>query len=237
MGTLPYFIWQNKKSDTMGIIVNAYPPITRPKERIEMVTVPGRNGTMVMTEGESIYEPELRTLECTALPHANIEQLCAWLCGTGQAVFGNEPNRAYDARIINQIAFEKLLRGRSHRTFSVPFYCQPFKCLYPAAADIAITASGTNITNPGTMKASPIIAVYGSGEITLTIGFCTVILEDISGGILIDCMMQDCMTLDKSQLINYKMTGAFPNIPSGKSPIIWTGNVSRIVITPNWRYL
>lgn len=237
MASLPYFIWKGKRSDTMKMIVNEYPPIIRPKERISTVTVLGRPGTLTMAEGEDVYEPTLRALECTALPGADIEAICAWLKGSGQAIFGNESNRAYEARIINQIDFGKFIRGRKHRSFTIPFYCQPFKYHYPAAADITVTTSGTTITNPGTVKAMPKVAVYGSGEITLTVGIGTVILEGIEGGILIDCAMQDCMSLDKGQLLNHKMTGDFPALAVGANTVRWTGSVLRAVITPNWRSL
>lgn len=235
---LPYFIWKNIRSDAMGVVVNEYPPITRPKEQVKSLTIPGRSGTLTITESDLLtYEPYLRTLDCTAKPDADIEAICAWLTGSGQAIFGNEPNRGYDARIINQIDFSIIMRGRRHRSFSVPFYCQPLKGLYPAAPDITITASGTKLVNPGTAAAYPTIKVYGSGDITLVLGGGAVTLEDISTGILLDWELQDGMSLDKGTLLNYKVTGDPQFIPVGSSAVTWIGSVSKVVITPNWRYI
>lgn len=235
---LPYFIWKGKRSDQMGVIVNDYPPITRPKERVNSVTVSGRNGTLTLPEGElPVYEPYLRMLDCTVKPGADLEAVCAWLTGGGQAVFGNEPNRAYDAEIINQIDFITILRGKRHRRFSAPFYCQPFKRLYPAAGALTITASGGTVTNPGTAPSAPVIQVYGSGDILLALGGVAVELAGISGGILLDWDMQDCMSLDRGTLLNYKVTGGPQFIPVGTSAVSWTGSVTKVVITPNWRYL
>lgn len=234
---LPYIIWRGVRSDAMKVLVNEYPPIIRAKERVATLTVPGRPGTLTLTEGDEAYEPTLRPAVCTLLPGADIEAVCAWLTGGGQAVFGNEPNRAYDARIINQIQFDKILRGRRHMRFDIPFYCQPLKYQYPAPTDIIVTASNTSISNPGNVSAAPVVALTGSGDMTLTLGMDTVVLDEVSGGIVIDSGMGDCYSLDKGQLLNYKMTGAFPRLRPGTNTIRWTGNVQKVVITPRWRWI
>ena len=123
-------------------MVSEYPAISRPKERVSQITIPGRSGVLMLPEnGLPVYEPVLRTAQCWVRPDADIDAICAWLQGSGSVVFGNEPDRSYDARIINQIDFSKILRGRGFRSFAVPFQCQPYKRLYPPAEDITLTAS------------------------------------------------------------------------------------------------
>lgn len=144
-------------------MVSEYPAIARPKEWVSQITIPGRDGVLILPDNDlPVYEPVLKTAQCWVRPGTDIDAICAWLQGSGSVVFGNEPDRSYDARIINQIDFSKILRGRGFRSFAVPFQCQPYKRLYPPAEDITITASGTKIHNPGTVPAWPKITVYCS---------------------------------------------------------------------------
>ena len=107
------------------------------------------------------------TCECTALPLCNLEELSAWLRGAGDLVFGHYDNRSIRARVDAQISFDKLMRGRAHRGFTVPFVCQPGRYVYPPVDDIVLISSGT-VTNPGNMRSKPQIKVEGSNEVTLT---------------------------------------------------------------------
>ena len=50
-----YFIYNGISSKDMGVILKKLPPITKPKKRIEIVQVPGRNGTLHIDE--NCYEP------------------------------------------------------------------------------------------------------------------------------------------------------------------------------------
>ena len=48
---MAYFIYNGKDSRDMGVILESLPPITRPKRRMETLTIPGRNGTLCIDEG------------------------------------------------------------------------------------------------------------------------------------------------------------------------------------------
>ena len=234
---MSYFTWKGKTTDEMHVLVDEYPDIIRPKLRASYVSVPGSPGYLTQVENDNAYDSTTRTAICTLMPEGDIEDVCTWLIGSGSVVFGNEPTYAYKARIDNQIEFAKILRNTEHRTFAVPFLCQPFKYLATPAANIEKTVSGQTITNPGTVSSAPIIKVEGSGDITLSVGGSYVELEGITGGIIIDSDVQDCFTLDRGALLNDKMTGDFPLILPGTSTVSWTGTVTKITITPNWRWL
>ena len=234
----PYFLWKGQSSTDYGIIVSEYPDIVKPKERVQQITIPGRSGVLILPEGDlPVYETILKTVQCWIRPDVDIERICSWLHGSGSVVFGNEPARSYDARIINQIDFSKILRRRRYRSFAVPFQCQPTKRLYPPAEDIVLTASGMTITNPGTAPAWPKITVYGSGTITLTTYSNAVVLNGISNGIVLDWEAQECTSLDGGTLLNDKVEGDPQYLPPGGSTITWSGTVARIVVQPNWRFL
>lgn len=100
---------------------------------------------------------------------------------------------------------------------------------------ITLTASGTFIDNPGSISAEPVITVYGSGEITLMIGMTICDLTDVSGSITLNSALMEAYSGVTSQ--NDRMSGDFPVLLPGRNAVSWVGNVTRVVIEPNWRYL
>lgn len=67
------------------------------------------------------------------------------------------------------------------------------------------------------------------------VGTTIVELENISGGIIIDSVLQEAY--QGSTLMNDHMNGEFPVLKPGSNAISWTGTVTQIVVKPNWRML
>ena len=168
-------------------------------------------------------------IHVTEQPH-----ITAWLKGSGTVTFANRTSGYYKAWIANQIPFEKVLRGNPRCTFAVNFRCYPFFYAV-AAADITVNSSGTIITNPGSVYSEPILTVTGSGNITLMVGTTIVELENISGSIVIDSVLQEAY--QGTILMNDHMNGEFPVLKPGTNAIRWTGAVTKVIVKPNWRSL
>ena len=229
-----YFIWNGVDCRTYGIHVSEQPPITLPAERSTQTNVPGRPGSLTTLEGDDVYDDLLLTATCFITDTGRIGDIGRWLKGGGTVVFANRPGGHYKARIANQIPFEKILRGNPHCSFSVNFRCYPF-WYQDDVEDVMVTAPATVLYNPGSVYAEPVLTVYGDGDITLMIGQQLVELEGISGSIVIDSVLKEAYK--DSDLQNDRMSGEFPVLRPGGNAISWTGDVSRIVVTPNWRYL
>ena len=229
-----YFIWNGIKSTVYGIHVSEQPPITLPAERTTQTNVPGRPGSLTTLEGDDVYDDLLLTAACFVTDTSRIADIGRWLKGGGTVTFANRLGGHYKARVVNQIPFDKILRGNPHCSFSVNFRCFPFWYL-ENVPDITVTQSTTLVTNPGTVYAEPVITVYGSGTITLMVGTTIVELENISGSIVIDSVLKEAYS--GSTLLNDHMTGEFPILVPGANGISWTGSVNSVVIRPNWRYL
>lgn len=229
-----YFIWNGVDCRQYGIHVSEQPPITIPVERSTQINVPGRPGSLTQLEGEDVYDDMILSAACVISDPAQIPAIAAWLKGSGTVTFANRTGGYYKAHIANQIPFEKVLRGNPHCSFAVNFRCFPF-FYADASADITITASGTIITNPGSVYSEPILTVTGSGDITLMVGSTIVELMDISESIVIDSVLQEAYT--GTTLMNDRMSGEFPVLKPGMNAVSWTGTVERVVIKPNWRYL
>ena len=229
-----YFIWNGTDCRQYGIHVSEQPPITIPAERSTQTNVPGRPGSLTTLEGEDVYDDLLLTATCFISGPAQIPAIAAWLKGSGTVTFANRLGGHYQARIVNQIPFEKVLRGNPHCSFAVNFRCFPF-FYADNVSDITVTVSATVITNPGSVYSEPILTVYGSGDVTLMVGTTIVELTDISESIVIDSVLQEAYL--GNTLMNDHMSGEFPVLKPGMNAISWTGTVERVVIKPNWRYL
>ena len=229
-----YFIWNGVDCRTKGIHVSELPPITIPLERSKQTNVPGKPGSLTQLEGDDVYDDMILTATCFIADPAQIPAIAAWLKGKGTVTFANRTGGHYNARIANQILFEKVLRGNPHCSFAVNFRCYPF-WYQENVSDVTITTSGDTITNPGSVYSEPLITVYGSGNITLMIGTTIVELTNVSGSIVLDCALKEAYK--GTTLMNDHMSGDFPVLKPGLNAISWSGNVTRIVIKPNWRYL
>ena len=48
--SIPYFIWKGTDCRALGIMVETYPPIVKPKEHVEQVTIPGLPGKLELPD-------------------------------------------------------------------------------------------------------------------------------------------------------------------------------------------
>ena len=221
----PWFVWKNKNSfSDFGLWINKLPPIVRANERYEEITVPGRAGTLLMTEGEDVYDSYLK--ECIVLlPNThNVQPILAWLRGTGDVVFSNEVEFAYEARIAGEVSFERVDNSLLQAT--IPFYVKPYKKHTHSESDITITTSGT-IVNPGDVASKPLVTVTGGTSVTIAGNTMTF---GGSGTLKVDC--ENHIVTKNGSLFTGSVTGDFWTIPKGSSSV--TGNCT---IQPNWRWV
>lgn len=229
-----WFEWNGRKCTELGIHVEEQPPITLPAERATFTNIPGRSGSLTVLEGDDVYDDLQLSCKCFIASTEHLNEIAAWLRGGGTVTFANRPGGFYYARITNQIPFEKILRGNPHLSFSVNFRCKPYFYL-DDGEDITVTSTGTFLTNPGAFASEPVITVNGSGDISLLVGMSIVELTDVSGSITLDTPLQEAYKNNTG--MNDHMDGDFPILPSGRFAVSWNGNVTSVVITPNWRTL
>lgn len=160
-----WFTFKGVDSREMGVIVTAMPETVRAERRIESITVAGRNGSLHTDEG--VYESYDRTMECALIKRAKLDEITAWLVGSGEMTFSTEPDKVYRVTIANKISIAQMMRV--FQKFQVVMDTQPFKYSVNAAGDALELTAPTTIRNSGTVYSEPLITVYGSGDITLTI--------------------------------------------------------------------
>ena len=225
---IPYFIFNNIDSKNY-LIINKLPSIFKAERNIEKIEVEGRDG--FLTIDDETYKGAIKSVECTIKDLKDIDFLCNWLNGGGEVIFSNEPEKIYKAVIINQIEFKKVFVN--FHIFLIQFEVQPHK--YSIGNEIITLESVGTIFNSGGTISRPIIKVFGSGDVDLSINGNIVNLTNIVDYVTIDSDLEDAF----KDLVykNEFMQGEFPILEVGNNNISWSGTVSKIEITPNWRFI
>ena len=229
-----WFEWNGVRCTEYGIHVLEPPPLTIPSVRATFTDVPGRSGSLTTLEGEDAYDHMVLTATCLIAYPNRIPEIAAWLRGSGKVTFANREGGFYDARVVNQLPFVKVLRGNLHRSFAINFRCKPFWYL-SGVEPILLTASTGVFVNPGSIASELTITAYGSGDITLMIGSRMAELKGIEGSITLNTELQEAYSGTTS--MNSAVDGEFPTLSTGAVPYSWEGDVSRVEIQPNWRSL
>ena len=231
-----WFLWNGARCTDYGIHVLNQPDIVRPAERISTEKVFGRSGALTKLEGDAVFDEFVAPVECIVRDTSRLREISSWLHGEGKVAFANRPGGFFYARVANQIEYAKILRGNSHRNFTINFRCQPH-FYHDESPTETLRESGAFITNPGTAASEPVITITGSGDITLMIGQYIVELEGVDGSIVLDTPRVEAYKMDGPLPVsrNSIMTGGFPVLVPGANAVSWTGEVASVTIQPHWR--
>lgn len=247
-----WFEWNGERctDDNYGIHVSEQPPIIIPKERVDQVTIPGRPGTVTITEGDDVYEDITLTAKCWLSDPKKIPTIATWLKGSGKLTFANREGGFYYARLAEPIEFNRIMRGRQHMAFEISFLCSPF--WYESdVRDIVINATNNSISyrlaSPCPVFTEPVLTITGSGSITMMVGDTTVNIDGLSGSVVLDCEAGIAYTVNNGiksfagELVSLE-DGEWPRLEPNTYNMITAmgingGTISSITVKPNWRYL
>lgn len=227
----PYFIYNGIDSRMMDIIVTAMPPTIRAAQRVESVTVPGRDGSLHETDGS--YDNYTKTMECAIKNREKLDDIAAWLTGSGEIIFSSEPDKVYRVTISNTISIAQMMR--TFQKFQVSFDTYPFKYSVNRFDEALELEKSAVILGKGTVYSQPVITVYGTGAITLTINDTEYPLSDVDGYVTINSEIEECYK-DVINMNSIFSADEFPRLEPGGNTISWTGEVEKIEIQPNWRW-
>ena len=127
-------------------------------------------------------------------------------------------------------------KGHHGWELSIKLDMQPFR--YPKdVIPVVLTSAGT-IENIGTVYSEPIIEIEGSGDVSRTIGRKTMHFT-VNNKTTIDCRQgkQNIFNASGAVQNTLRKRGGFFEIPVGLNGVTFTGNVRKVTIRPNWRYL
>lgn len=122
--------------------------------------------------------------------------------------------------------------SRIMRHFSVTFTCTGLKYMASGLKPIEVV-NGATLNNFGSYESKPLIKIYGSGNITVSIGGKSFTINNISSYVSVDSEIKECYKDSTNK--GKDMTGDWPVLPIGSNTISWTGTVSKVEIIPRWR--
>lgn len=232
-----YFIFNNKKNIDLGIKVVKRPNIPIPERNIELKSLKGRDGSL--TRDYKTYNDIKISVSLNFISGENDfinkgAKIADWLYNItdNKLIFSDNDKFYYKVKKIECKDIERSLKVIGK--FTVTFVCDPYK-YYIDNNEIEITNS-TEIVSPILVESSkPLITVFGTGDINLTINNKRVQLEKVDENLIINSSILECYK--EKENLNYKMSGEFPILKNGENTINIEGNIKSIKIKPNWRCL
>lgn len=231
------FIWNSKNSRDFGLYMSKAPSISRPSRKQEVVSVPGRNGDIIIQHDAW----ENRTVEMQVFsfgnlgdPEVRFNAIHNWLKASGYRRFEDSFNPdhymlAYYSGGDNiETLVEQAAKG------SLIFNAQPQRFLKSGERSINLT-SGQKLRNPTEFGALPQITVKGTGMASLQVGDYVIAIAEIGGEIVLDSAIQDAYS--DSGVTNRNTDVSLSDFPvlTGTTEISWSGDgITGVSIAPNW---
>lgn len=198
----------------------------------EIVEIFGMNGSHRVLDGS--YKSYERTVSFYLPKLIDISTIIEkFYDGKNEIVFGYQPDSLFYAEYISASYHRN---GPHAYTLDVKLLMHPFR--YPKSVEPVVLTSPGTIDNIGTVYSEPIIEIEGNGDVSLTIGRKTMHLT-ISNKATIDCRQgkQNIYNATGAVQNTLRKRGGFFEIPVGRNGVTYTGNVRKVTIRPNWRYL
>ena len=229
-----YLIFRGISTEGMaGVEVSRMPSHKKASMRYTEFYVKGRDGALHINEGYGNFDVTASLVLINS--NAGMRQVInAWADGTGKLITSDDPTKAYLATVEDEVRWTRVKAPSGFfDTAEITFNCQPYM-VEASEADIELTATGT-VRNIGNLDAYPLIKIEGSGTVTFTFAGYPITLTGVVSNkpVYIDC--ENGYVYSESQAES--MTGEIPSMIPGENTITFGSNVSKITITPHWRWL
>lgn len=234
---MDYIIINGKKSTLYnGLIITSLPPITKPKIRYTAEEIDGVDGDTINKLGYGAYD---KTFEIGLSYNYDVDDIIKFLDTQGIITFSNEPDKYYYFTTLNQIDFNKLLRFKKAK---VTIHVQPFKYSnIENTKTFTFTEANQSLTirNNGNIYSKPIITIYGSGSVTLSLNGNEVMTISLTDSMVLDTKQQNAYDPETMDFLNRYIIGDFKNLylNAGVNTISWVGNLTKVEINYASRWI
>ena len=233
---MSFFYYNGYYSNEMGLIVEEKSIHNGPQPDFELISVPGRDGDVVLDHGRYKNVEVSYTVSFIGTKE-KAAALRQWLCARadyGYLFDSEQPDHFRYAVFISQLSIEEVMHnvGRAKLTFS----CKPYLYRKDGVYAEKYTSPDFTLTNPEEYPSVPDITIYGSGTISLNINYRSYTIKDVSNSVTLDGELMNAYS--GSSLLNDKIQFTeWPTLKVGNNNISWVGNVRSVYIAPNWRTL
>lgn len=230
-----HFVFDGKSSLEYGIGISGSGTYNKPARRIEKVTVPGRNGDLVLEDGS--YENIDYTFPAYIVEELplRIEALAAMLLSTkGYKRLEDTYHPGYYRMGVYKDGIDVTTGTlNEYGTFEITFDCKPQRFLHAGEIALVFLENGV-ISNPTLFESKPLIRVWGTG--VLGIGSESIQITAADEYTDIDCDAEEAY---KDSYVNncngnIRLSGLnFPTLGKGDTGISLDG-ITRVEIIPRW---
>lgn len=245
MAVFNSFTFDGRNSLDSGVYITGQAVFNAPERVVEMVTVPGRNGAIAIDQGRFENIEVTYPAGCFAESQQDFAEKIATL--------RNELASRYTYKRLTDTYNPDEFRLGLYRSgleasaaryntageFDIVFDCKPQRWLVSGETAQTFTSSGS-ITNPTLFDAKPLLAVTGSGTLTIGTQTMTIIARASSSSVLyIDCESQEAWEIvgaGKTSRNDYVQNAGeeFPVLSAGANTVTLGSGITRVVITPRW---
>lgn len=232
-----YIILNGTSSQTIaGLLIQNLPPISKPKQRVEIEEIDGRDGDIVTYLGYGAYDKEFKI---GLFGSYDVDEIISYFNSQGTVIFSNEEDKYYNYQIVEQIDFDKLLRFKEA---TVKMHVQPFKYSAEDNQKVFSVDSNTtniNIRNSGNIYSRPVLTITGSGSIDLYLNDIQLFVINMDSYTSITIDTNNMNAYNGNTLLNRNVTGSYDNfkLNVGKNIISWNGSISKIEIDNYSRWI
>lgn len=228
---LDRFYFNNRYCFTdMNVLVSKSIEFPLSNEEVEEIPVEGKSGNLTRKKGtfkDKIIPLEISILATNEGIWGLAENVEEWLTNIedNRLIFSDRKDKAYRVKRVElgNILNELTVQGST----KINFICEPF-LTYSNENPINIT-NYTNIRYEGNIKSEPLLELWGSGNISLTINNDVFTIKNVNGYVKIDTRVGKCVDSQGNELEN---SGGFPTLIKGNNSIVKTGNITKILLTP-----
>lgn len=218
-----------------GLLIQSLPPISKPKQRVEVEEIDGRDGDIVTYLGYGAYEKDFKI---GLYGSYDIDEIIDYFNSQGTVTFSNEEDKYYNYQIIEQIDFNKLLR---YKEATVKMHIQPFKYSAEDNQKVFNIDDETNIIirNDGNIYSRPVLTITGTGDIDLYLNEVQVFAISMGNYTSITIDTNNMNAYNGGILLNRNVTGNYDNfkLNVGKNTISWSGSITEIEIDNYSRWI
>jgi len=229
-----YLIFRGVSTESLtDVYVSKMPSHKKAAMRTAEYYVKGRDGVLHVDEGYENYDITVTLL----LLNATVDKryiVNAWADGTGKLVTSDDLTRAYSASVKDEIQWTRVsANGGFYDMAEITFNCQPF--MYEAVDSIIELTETASFINPGSAESFPLIKVEGSGDATFSVNGGDISIASMTAEVpvYIDCANGYVYTESGATT----MTGDIPYLTMGTNTITLVSGVTKITVTPHWRWV
>lgn len=224
------FYFNNVCSEDLGLMVtkSVIPPASA--TQFETVSIPNRESPIFKAKTQ---RKEITiTIQTTIVEENKVREIYKALQGKGILVLSTEPDKYYTAT-VQELVPEHIALYMG--TLPISFVCDPFA--YSVNDQITEYGTTADIENSGTYYSEPLIKVYGTGDLTLTLNGETWNLTGVDGYIVIDSQRKlvykdNTVMLNKISRTDGRIV--FPCLNIGVNRISTTGTKMEIKKNERW---